>query len=126
MLQFSKVRSQSGSAVLGFALGAPLVLLMTLGVINVSAALWSREVASNLLQQMTIQASREGANLNAISLLWLRTISESHLDAQPIEWKVLTVGSSTRVVRASARLELMSVGLPIPQSVVLQTQVVIE
>ena len=92
----------------------------------VSAALWSREVASNLLQQMTIKASREGADLNAISQLWLRTISKSHLDAQPIEWQVTTVGASTRVVRARAKLELMTIGLPIPQSVVLQTQVVVE
>jgi Flp pilus assembly protein TadG len=126
MLQFSKVRSENGSAVLGFALGAPLVLLMTLGIINVSAALWSREVASNLLQQMTIQASREGANLNAISQKWQRALSESRLDAQPIEWELTTVGASTRVIKANARLELMTVGLPIAQFVVLQTQVVVE
>ena len=126
MLQFSKVRSENGSAVLGFALGAPLVLLMTLGIINVSAALWSREVASNLLQQMTIQASREGANLNVISQKWQRALAESRLDAQPIEWQLTTVGVSTRVIKAKARLELMTVGLPIAQSVVLQTQVVVE
>ncbi len=126
MLQFSNVRSENGSAVLGFALGAPLVLLMTLGIINVSAALWSREVASNLLQQMTIQASREGANLNVISQKWQRALAESRLDAQPIEWQLMTVGVSTRVIKAKARLELMTVGLPIAQFVVLQTQVVVE
>ncbi len=126
MLQFSNVRSENGSAVLGFALGAPLVLLMTLGIINVSAALWSREVASNLLQQMTIQASREGANLNVISQKWQRALAESRLDAQPIEWQLTTVGVSTRVIKAKARLELMTVGLPIAQFVVLQAQVVVE
>lgn len=126
MLRLHKLRSAEGSAIVSFALGAPLVLFLTLGVIDIAGALWSKEVANNVLNRLTIEAAREGSNLNAISAQWQTAMSESHVQASPIRWVIKRVGVSTRVISATSDVELMTIGLPLAQNSTLAVQVVME
>ena len=126
MLQLQRLRSVEGSAIVSFALGAPLVVIITLSVINIAGIMWSREVASNLLNRLAKQASREGADLDVISNRWQSAISQSHLKATPIQWTVKRIGSSTRVIVAHTEVELLTIGLPLEQRSSLDVQVVME
>lgn len=126
MFQLHKLRSAEGSAIVSFALGAPLVLALTLGVLNVSGVVWSREVANNILNRMVIEGSKEDADLSAISSRWQSALSRNHLVATPIQWTIKKVGASTRVIAGHTEVTLLTIGLPLAQTSALDVQVVLE
>ena len=52
------LNKDEGNAILGFAVAAPVSLLLLIGVIQLSGILWQREVASEILRQEVYRDTR--------------------------------------------------------------------
>lgn len=95
--------SESGNALLGFAVVAPIVTLLLIAVLSAASVVWQREIAAEFLRQATSRAARVGADPVACNKWFVERTHELGLRTTRAVWETLAIGT-TSVLTARAQL----------------------
>ena len=92
---------------LGFAMAAPLVLWLTIGLIAVASVTEQKELAAEVLRQEVSAATKGGASWNSAAANWLQRATAAGWRPSPVKWRVDYIGEQT-LLGASATVVLPS------------------
>ncbi|MEY4348321.1 MAG: hypothetical protein RIS43_740 [Actinomycetota bacterium] len=79
-------RDQAGNAVVGFAIGAPIVALLASLAIGLTGDVWSRNVAIEIVRAELHQYAIHGSTQVATETELTRRFSDQGLRIEKIEW----------------------------------------
>ncbi len=117
---------ESGNAILGFAVAAPIVSFLVIAVINISAAGWHRELLAHEIHTMLIEQSRTAGTASSIRHQVLSIAEEFNLANAEMQliWKA--PATDTRVLHLSLTGELKYSLFQTPVTVRIEDMVMFE
>lgn len=98
-----------GNAVLGFIAVAPLIGLLLVSVIEMSAIVWTREVVAELLRQEVANSARIGGSIASSRLSLSRRLAEQGIETRSSRWTQESLGGGELLL--SATLEVRPRGI---------------
>lgn len=98
----------AGNALLGFAIGAPLIGLMLVTVVEMSGVVWQRELTAELLRRSVSSAARLGGDQSAAATQFRIAAAAAGLAVSDIRWVERSVEGARLL---SGNVKLLPVGI---------------
>lgn len=119
-------RADAGNALLSFIAVAPLVALLLIVVLEMSAVVWTREVAAEQLRIAVADAARTGGSITQVQAAVVEKFAQNGITLVDQKWAQETLGSGEYLISAAIELRPAGIALLPEMTVTVSAQAIKE
>lgn len=119
-------RADTGNALLSFIAVAPLVALLLIVVLEMSAVVWTREVASEQLRIAVADAARMGGSITQAQATVVENIAQNGITLVDQKWAQESLGFGEYLISAAIELRPAGIALLPEMTVTVSAQAIKE